>query len=159
MCVCVRERYFDIIAYHRLASDGVWQTVGCAEYEDKYVNHVDDTISLLARTRIEEMRLTQQLADMGRLLRAGEWVNHESEVLGLPERCKQLTEENSQLRRQFTEESDQLRQQCGAETHQLRQQCAEETNQLREQVAKQAKELQSMKDLLAAKEKRGWFGK
>jgi vacuolar-type H+-ATPase subunit I/STV1 len=111
------------------------------------VNHVDETISLLARTRIEEMKLTQQLADIGRLLRAGQWVNHESEVLGLPERCKQLCEENSQLQRQLTEE-----------TNQLRQQCAEETHQLREQVAKQAKELQSMKDLLAAKEKRGWFG-
>jgi vacuolar-type H+-ATPase subunit I/STV1 len=110
------------------------------------VNHVDETISLLARTRIEEMRLTQQLADIGRLLRAGEWVNHKSEVLGLPERCKQLTEENSQLR-----------QQCAEETNQLRQRCAEETNQLRQQVAEQAKELQSMKDLLAAKEKRGWF--
>jgi gas vesicle protein len=143
--------------------------VGCAEYVDKYVNHVDEMISLLARARIEEMKLTQQLADIGRLLRAGEWVNHKSEVLGLPERCKQLTEENSQLRKQLTEETHQLRQQCAEEisklrqqcaeeTNQLRQQCAEETNQLRQHLAEQAKELQSMKDLLAAKEKRGWFG-
>jgi DNA anti-recombination protein RmuC len=132
------------------------------------VNHVDERISLLARARIEEMKLTQQLAHISRLLRAGEWVHRESEVLGLPERCKQLTEENRQLRKQLAEEThqlrqqsaeetNQLRQQSAEETNQLRQQCAEETNQLREQVAKQAKELQSMKDLLAAKEKRGWF--
>jgi cell shape-determining protein MreC len=105
--VCVRSE-IDIIAYHRLASDGVWQHVGCAEYEDKYVNHVDETISLLAQTRIEEMKLTQQLADIGRLLRAGEWVNHESEVLGLPEKCKQLTEENNQLRQQVQSIKDSL---------------------------------------------------
>jgi hypothetical protein len=143
MLVCVyvsvyfpREPY-DAVPEHRLASDGVWHDVGCAEYEDKYVNHVDETISLLAWARIEEMKLTQQLTDIGRLLRAGEWVTHESEVLGLPERCKQLTEENSQLRKQLTEESIQLR----------------------EQAAEQARELQSIKDLLATKEKRGWFGK
>jgi chromosome segregation ATPase len=98
------------------------------------VNHVDETISLLARTRIEEMKLTEQVTDIGRLLRAGEWVNHESVVLGLPEKCKQLTEQNNQL--------------------------TEETNQLRGQMAEQARELQSIKDSLAAKEKRGgWFGK
>jgi gas vesicle protein len=145
------------------------------------VNHVDETIALLAWARIEEMKLTQQLADIGRLLRAGEWINRETEVLGLPERCKQLTDGNSQLRKQLTEEThqlrqqcveetnllrqqcaeetNQLRQQCAEETSQLRQQCAEETNQLREQVAEQAKELQSIKDLLATKEKRGWFAK
>jgi hypothetical protein len=105
--VCVRSE-IDIIAYHRLASNGVWQDVGCAEYEDKFANHVDETISLLARVRIEEMKLTQQLADIGRLLRAGEWVNHESEVLGLPEKCKQLTEENNQLRQQVQSIKDSL---------------------------------------------------
>jgi chromosome segregation ATPase len=98
------------------------------------VNHVDESIALLARTRNEQINLTQLLAHIGRLLRAGEWVNHESEVLGLPGKCQQLTEQNNQL--------------------------TEETNQLRGQMAEQARELQSIKDSLAAKEKRGgWFGK
>jgi hypothetical protein len=131
--VCFPREPYDAVTEHRLASDGVWHDVGCAEFEDRYVNHVDETISLLARARIEEMKLTQQLADIGRQLRAGEWVNRESGVLGLPEKCKLLTEQNNQL--------------------------TEETNQLSEQVAEQARELQSTKDLLATKEKRGWFGK
>jgi gas vesicle protein len=116
------------------------------------------------------MKLTQQLAGIGRLLRARELVNHEIEELGLPERCKQLTEENSQLRKQLTKETHQLRLQCAQETNQLRQQYADETNRLRQQCAEEtnrlcrhleekAKELQSIKNLLVTKEKRGWFGK
>jgi SMC interacting uncharacterized protein involved in chromosome segregation len=125
----------------------VWRDLGSDEYTDKYADHVDGCIAALARKRIEECRLIEEVTAYDRELRSLEWANTEFEALNFSTKYDRLID---RLAKETSE-----RQKLTKETALLR----AESKQLHQKLGEQANELQNIYESISTKKRGGIFGK